>query len=454
MVTDVPGPRSAQLHQELSKVQTMDSVHFFADYQKSVGNYLADVDGNMMLDVFTQISSVPIGYNHPSLLSAFQTPESMSVLANRPALGVYPGHDWVKQLNNVLLAAAPPGLDQVVTMMCGSCSNENAFKLMHFKYMDKMRGGEGFSQEEMESCMINQAPGTPNLSVLSFHGGFHGRTAASLACTHSKYIHKIDVPLAAWPVSDFPRYKYPLDQFTRENDAEDERCLAMAEDVIAGSEKSGSPVTGVIVEPIQAEGGDHHGSNKWFQGLQKICKKNDIVYLIDEVQTGGGPTGKMWCHEWFDLEEAPDIVTFSKKMLTGGLYYKPELKPKQAWRIFNTWVGDPSKLLLLDAVLKTIKTDNLLQNTLQSGDTLLTGLTQLQDQFPQYLKNARGRGTFCAVDCDSGARRDKFLAELRKLGVHAGGCGEAAIRLRPSLVFQPHHANIVLEKMEHVLKSF
>ena len=52
----------------------------------------------------------------------------------------------------------------------------------------------------------------------------------------------------------------------------------------------------------------------------------------------------MWCHEWFDLPEAPDIVTFSKKMLTGGLYHKPELRPKQAWRIFNTWVGDPSKV--------------------------------------------------------------------------------------------------------------
>ena len=78
----------------------------------------------------------------------------------------------------------------------------------------------------------------------------------------------------------------------RENDAEDDRCLAMAEDVIANSDKTGCPITGVIVEPIQAEGGDHHGSNKWFQGLQKICKKYDIVYLIDEVQTGGGPTGK------------------------------------------------------------------------------------------------------------------------------------------------------------------
>ena len=73
------------------------------------------------------------GYNHPSLLSAFTTPDSLSVLANRPALGVYPGHDWVTQLRSVMMAAAPPGLDQVTTMMCGSCSNENAFKLMHFK---------------------------------------------------------------------------------------------------------------------------------------------------------------------------------------------------------------------------------------------------------------------------------------------------------------------------------
>ena len=157
--------------------------------------------------------------------------------------------------------------------------------------MNKIRGGRDFSPEEIESCMINKAPGTPNLSVLSFHGGFHGRTAASLACTHSKYIHKIDVPLSPWPVASFPRYlilqhidilicvafstnltntryKYPLEDFIRENTAEDERCLAMTEDIIANSEKAGCPITGVIVEPIQAEGGDHHGSNEWFQGLQ------------------------------------------------------------------------------------------------------------------------------------------------------------------------------------------
>ena len=69
--------------------------------------------------------------------------------------------------------------------------------------------------------------------------------------------------------------------------------------------------------------------------------------MIDEVQTGGGPTGKMWAFEHFDLPEAPDIVSFSKKMLTGGIYHKKALRPKQSYRIFNTWVGDPGKKYII-----------------------------------------------------------------------------------------------------------
>ena len=125
---------------------------------------------------------------------------------------------------------------------------------------------------------------------------------------------------------------------------------------------------------------------------------------MDEVQTGGGPTGKIWAHEFFNLSGPPDIVTFSKKMLTGGFYNKPELSPKQAYRVFNTWVGDPGKVVLLEAVLKTIKKDNLLQNTKEAGKVLLDGMKALEKKYPGLVHSSRGIGTFIAFDADTGAR--------------------------------------------------
>ncbi|KAK3893030.1 hypothetical protein Pcinc_003125, partial [Petrolisthes cinctipes] len=165
---------------------------------------------------------------------------------------------------------------------------------------------------------------------------FHGRTMGCLATTHSKAIHKIDIPSLDWPIADFPKYKYPLEEHVTENEHEDNRCLEQVEDVIERYNKVGKTVAGIVVEPIQSEGGDNHASPQFFQRLQQIAKRTGTALLIDEVQTGGGPTGKMWCHEHFNLPEAPDIVTFSKKMLTGGFYSKKEFRPTQGYRIYNT----------------------------------------------------------------------------------------------------------------------
>ena len=71
--------------------------------------------------------------------------------------------------------------------------------------------------------------------------------------------------------------------------------------------------------------------------------------MVDEVQTGGGSTGKMWCHEHFDIE--PDLMTFSKKMISGGIYHRSSHRPQLPGRIQNTWVGDSHKLLLLSEVI-------------------------------------------------------------------------------------------------------
>merc|ERR1719399_910271 len=83
-----------------------------------------------------------------------------------------------------------------------------------------------FSEEELTSCMTNQGPGCANdLSIMSFSGGFHGRTLGALTCTHSKTIHKIDVPAFDWPTAPFPRLKYPLEENAEYNQAEEQRCL-------------------------------------------------------------------------------------------------------------------------------------------------------------------------------------------------------------------------------------
>nr|NVI72071.1 putative 4-aminobutyrate aminotransferase, mitochondrial-like protein [Cucujiformia] len=223
-----------------------------------------------------------------------------------------------------------------------ACSNENAYKSIFIKYQKQARGGDvRFTEEEERSCMLNMSPGSPKLSLLSFHGGFHGRTFGALSTTHSKAIHKLDVPAFDWPVAHFPKYKYPLEENIRENQQEDAKCLAESEELIDKYKKKGIPVAGIVVEPIQSEGGDNEASPQFFQGLQDIAKRNGAALLIDEVQTGCGATGKMWCHEYFDLKSPPDIVTFSKKMLIGGYFHTPEMRVDQSYRVFNTWMGDP-----------------------------------------------------------------------------------------------------------------
>jgi len=453
IVSDIPGAKSTRLKNELSKIQEMSTVTFFADYANSLGNYIKDVDGNTYLDCFMQIASIPLGYNHPAILQALRNEQNICAMANRPALGWFPSEDWVNRIKNSMLAVAPPGLDQVFPMMCGTCSNENGVKMMFMRYMNNQRDGRTeFTDKELMSVLKHEAPGSPNLSILAFKGGFHGRTVGLLSCSHSRPIQGIDIPSLNWPKADFPKYVYPLEENVRENTAEDERCLAIVEELMEKATKEGAPVAGIISEPIQAEGGDNHGSAEFFQGLQRIARKWDVSLMMDEVQTGGGSTGKMWCHEHFNIQ--PDVVSFSKKMMSGGIYHNMEHRPPHPGRILNTWIGDPHKIILLEQVVNTIREENLLDRVQTTGAIMMKGLINVQNQFPSIISAVRGRGTFCAMDLPTTQQRDKFLADLRRQGVHLGGCGEKTVRFRPSLTFNHHHANIMLEKIEQVLKMY
>ena len=120
--------------------------------------------------------------------------------------GWYPSKNHAEILRDTFMSIAPKGMDQIFPMMCGTCSNENAIKLMFMKYMEKVRGGRvEFTKEELDTTMTHQAPGSPELSILSFKGGFHGRTVGLLSCSNSRPIHGVDIPTLPWPKADFPR---------------------------------------------------------------------------------------------------------------------------------------------------------------------------------------------------------------------------------------------------------
>ena len=159
-------------------------------------------------------------------------------------------------------------------MACGSCANENAYKAMFIYFNTKRRGGKAPTQEELNDCVLNKGNGCPDLSLLSFKGGFHGRTLGCLSTTHSKPVHKLDVPSFDWPIASFPRYKYPLEDNVEYNKKQDEDCLKEVKQLIDYyNNVKKKPVAGVVVEPVQAEGGDHHGSAYFFQNLQRIVRE-------------------------------------------------------------------------------------------------------------------------------------------------------------------------------------
>ena len=372
-------------------------------------------------------------------------------LINRPALGNFPSADWSHILKTGILKAAPKGLNQVFTAMAGSDANETAYKAAFMYYRQRQRGGPEveFTEEELRSTMENQGPGSPQLSILSFKSAFHGRLFGSLSTTRSKPIHKLDIPAFDWPQATFPALKYPLEEHAQENAQEEQRCLQEVERLI---KEYHNPVAAVMVEPIQSEGGDNHASPAFFRGLREITKRNNVLFIVDEVQTGVGATGKFWAHDHWNLESPPDMVTFSKKAQTAGYYYgNPALRPNKPYRQFNTWMGDPSRALIFRGIIDEIERLGLVENTRITGDYLYGGLERLAQKYPEHFQNLRGKGqgTFIAWDTP---KRDEFLVKAKSVGVNIGGSGQSAVRLRPMLVFQKHHADILLESIEKILK--
>lgn len=139
-------------------------------------------------------------------------------------------------------------------------------------------------------------------------------------------------------------------------------------------------------------------------------------------------------------------------MQAAGFYHNLDLRPEVPYRQYGTWMGDPIRALQARGILDIIAQNNLVERTANVGNYIYQELNKLN---PTQINNLRGegQGTFIAWDAQSPAKRDELIKKMKHRGIHLGGCGDKAVRLRPMLVFEKHHADLFLSHLSEVVQE-
>src|SRR5690606_7738627 len=273
---------------------------------------------------------------------------------------------------------------------------------------------------------------------------FHGRSGYTLSLTNTKDPRKyMYFPKFDWPRIINPKLTFPLtDDSIAETIEIEKQAIAQIKEVIA---KNSADVACIILESIQAEGGDNHFRKEFFQELRRICDENDILLILDEVQTGIGMTGKMWCYEHYDI--IPDIIAFGKKTQVCGILANREKIDrveknvfKESSRINSTFGGNLVDMVRFKLILEVIEKENLVAKAEKLGQYLLEKIEELLRENPN-LSNPRGKGLLCAFDFDTVENRDAFLKRTLENKLLILGCGDKSVRFRP-------HLNVTVEDID------
>jgi Aminotransferase class-III len=188
-------------------------------------------------------------------------------------------------------------------------------------------------------------------------------------------------------------------------------------------------VAGVLVEPIQGEGGVRLASARFMRKLRLLTRIYDVPLIFDEVQTGWGMTGRLWAHELFELPCPPDLVTWAKKAQNGVLFVSEALATFfQEEKKFNTtWEGDSVGMVRLLALLDKIDLDQVRR----TGEYARSGIEALAREYREILKNGRGAGVMLGFDVVRADWRDALLDRAFRRGLVLLPAGERGVRFYP-----------------------
>lgn len=455
VVTELPGPKARAWMerggfdmQARYRAVVMDDV-------ASRGCWLVDVDGNVFLDLFANFALGALGYNHPALLTAARAEAFAAAAANPTSTPFVTTPAWFEFLEALEQRYAPRGMARVFCVDAGGEGVEAALKAAFIQHGERRRAAAGLPAnplmlpEEEQRAILLENVGTDAV-VVSFSGAFHGRGLGPMSATHSKLIHKADLPAFPWPVVPFPANRFPLSRFAEENARAESEALDTLERVL---EQHSGRVAAVLVEPMQSEGGDRHASAAFFRGVQTLAQQAGAAFILDEVQTGMGMSGTLWLHEQLDLPRPPDLVCFGKKMQMGGFFATSAYDVAQFGRMYQTRNGDRTRAALALATLRTIEGEGLLANVRETGAYFLSRIEDLAERHPALVSEPRGRGLLLAFDLPTPAVRDDFLKRCLQRGVFATYTGTRSVRLRPHLITRRAEVDEALGVFDAVLRE-
>ena len=410
---NLPGPKARAL---IERDRAVISPSYPRGYpfvmDHGCGSEVWDVDGNRFLDFAAGIAVVSTGHSHPEVVRAIQQQAEKFIHISSDFY-----HDsWVR-LGEKFDKIAP--------------FEESAISFM-----------TNSGTESVEAALKLARIHTKRSQFIGFLGGFHGRTYGSLSFTASKPIyHDGFYPLMNGVVHvPFPDPYRPVLQPLQGEDY-GKTIVRYLEDQILGKLLPAEQVAGILVEPIQGEGGYVIPPPGFFPALREICNRYGILLIADEVQSGMGRTGKWWAIEHFEVE--PDIICVGKGIASGvPLGAMVARKSVVTWpkgSHGNTYGGNPIACSAALASIGLIK-EQYMQNATDVGEYTLDALEEIKVRHSS-IGDVRGIGLMIGVEFveDNGTRKPAHSLQERVVdlafehGLLMLGCGQSTIRISPPL---------------------
>ena len=425
--TTLPGPKAKKfIKLDKSYVSPSYTRMYPLVVKKGKGLWVHDVDDNVFLDFTAGIAVCATGHCHPKVVEAIK--KQAGLLLHMSGTDFY----YTPQIALAeKLASLVPGKEgkKVYFGNSGAEAVEAAFKLARWH-----------TQRELN---------------LAFYGAFHGRTMGALSLTASKTIQKKHYNPLVPGITHIPyAYCYRCPYNLRHPQCR-LQCVQWVEETLFRTTVPPDEVAAIIVEPIQGEGGYIVPPPEFHRELYKIAKKYGILYVVDEVQSGMGRTGKMFAIEHFGVE--PDIMALAKGIASGmplgALVARTDIMNWEAGSHASTFGGNPLSCQAAMATIELLE-EKLMANASAQGDYLMTELRKLQKSY-ECLGDVRGKGLMVAVELVKDRETKQPAAELRgeiiKRVFHKGllllGCGENSIRFCPALT-------VTSEEMDKCLSIF